>query len=131
MEETLTYVALQGWYDIESAKVVNLLSPANNPRNNCRAHLLHLQHCQNEPVICFVSPQVHDLREMHVRGVFSSIKLTSLGNASEDFGIPNFGQLFRTPIEAYWRHEVSGLVLGYDQKALLDSICIKLQTGLL
>jgi len=29
MEETLSYLALQGWYDIDSAKIVNLLSAAN------------------------------------------------------------------------------------------------------
>jgi len=29
MEETLSYLALQGWYDIDSAKVFNLLSAAD------------------------------------------------------------------------------------------------------
>jgi len=29
MEKTLSYIALQGWYDIDSAKVLNLLSPTN------------------------------------------------------------------------------------------------------
>jgi len=66
---------------------------------------------------------------MHVHGVCRSIKLTSLRDASEDFGIPNFGQLFRMQIEEDWGHEVGGLVLGYDQNVLLDSIGIKLQTG--
>jgi len=77
-----------------------------------------------------VSPQVHHLRETHVRGVCRSIKLTSLRDASEDFGIPNFGQLLRSQIEEDWGHEVSGLMLGYDQNVLLDSIFIKLQNGL-
>jgi len=77
-----------------------------------------------------VSPQVHHLRETHVHGVCRSIKLTSVRDASEDFGIPNFGQLFRSQIEEDWRHEVSVLVLGYDQNLLLDSKFIKLQTGL-
>ena len=34
-------------------------------------------------------------------------------------------------IEQDWGHEVSGLMLGYDQNVLLDSIFIKLQNGLL
>jgi hypothetical protein len=62
--------------------------------------------------------------------VFRSIKLTSLRDASEDFEIPNFGQLFRAQIEEDWGHEVSGLALRYDQNVLLDSIFIKLQNGL-
>jgi hypothetical protein len=130
MEETLSYLALQGWYDIDSAKVFNLLSAADTRRNTRRAHLLRLQHCQDEPFFRPVSPQVHHLRETHVRGVCRSIKLTSLRDASEDFGIPNFGQLFRAQIEEDWGPEVSGLVLGYDQNVLLDSIFIKLQNGL-
>jgi len=45
MEETLSYLALQGWYDIDLAKVYNLLSAAESRRTTCRAHPLHLQHC--------------------------------------------------------------------------------------
>jgi len=130
MEETLSYRSLQGWYDIDSAKVFNLLSAADKRRNTPRAHPLHLPHCQDEPFFCPVSPQVHHLRETHVHGVCRSIKLTSLRDASEDFRIPNFGQLFRAQIEEDWGHEVSGLVLGYDQNVLLRSICIQLQNGL-
>jgi hypothetical protein len=63
--------------------------------------------------------------------VCRSIKLTSLRDASVDFGIPNFGQLFHTLIEDNWGHEVSGLVLRYDQNALMDSIFIKLQNDLI
>jgi len=63
--------------------------------------------------------------------VCRSIKLTSLRDASEDFGIPNCGQVFPAQIEEDWGHEVCGLVLGYDQNALIDSIFIKLQNGLL
>jgi hypothetical protein len=131
MEETLSYLALQGWYDIDSAKVFNLLSAADKRRNTRRAHLLRLHHCLKEPFFRPVSQQVHHLRETHVRGVCRSIKLTSLRDASVDFGIPNFGQLFRTQIEDDWGHEVSGLVLGYDQNVLIDSVFIKLQNGLL
>ena len=58
------------------------------------------------------------------------IKLTSLRDASEDFGIPHFGQLFRTQIEEDWGPEVCGLVLRYDQNVPIDSIYIKLQNGL-
>jgi len=130
MEETLSYLALQGWYKIDSAQVFNLLSAGNKRRNTRRAHLLRLQHCQNEPFCRPVSPQVHHLRETHVCGVCRSIKLTSLRDASEDFGIPNFGPLFRSQIEEDWGHEVRGLVLGYDQNVLLDSISINVQKGL-
>jgi len=131
MEETLSYLALQGWYDIDSVKVFNLLSAADRRRNTRRAHLLRLHHCQKEPFFCPVSQQVPHLRETHVCGVCRSIKLTSLRDASVDFGIPNFGQLFRTQIEDNRGHEVSGLVLGYDQNILIDSVFIKLQNGLL
>jgi len=63
--------------------------------------------------------------------VCRSIKLTSLRDASVDFRFPTFGQLFCTQIEHDWGHEVSGLVLGYDQNVLIDSVFIKLQNGLL
>jgi hypothetical protein len=63
--------------------------------------------------------------------VCRSITLTSLTDASEDFGIPVFGQLFRAQIDEHWRIDISGLVLGYDQNVLSDSILIKLQNGLL
>jgi hypothetical protein len=56
--------------------------------------------------------------------------LTSLSDASKEFGIPNFGQLFRPHIEEDCRHEVCGLVLSYEQNVLLDSIFIKLQNEL-
>jgi len=126
MEETLSYLALQGWYDIDSAKVFNLLSATNKRRSTCRAHLLRLQTIEDEPIIRPVSQQLYHLRETHVHGVCRSIKLTSLRDASEDLRIPNFGQLFCAQIEEDWGHEVSGLVLGYDQNVLLDSIFIKL-----
>ena len=54
-----------------------------------------------------------------------SITLTSLRDASEEFRNPNFGQLFHAQIEDDWGHQVHGLVLGYDQIALKDSIFIK------
>jgi len=131
MEETLSYLALQGWYDIDSAKVFNLLSGTNKRRSKCRAHLVHLQTIEDEPIIRPILQQLYHLRETHVRRVCKSIKLTSLWDASEDFRISNFGQPFRAQIEEDWGHEVSGLVLGYNQNVLLDSIFIKLQNGLL
>jgi hypothetical protein len=131
MEETLSYLALQGWYNSDSVKVFNLLSAADIRRNTCRNHLVPLHHCQNEPFFRPVSQQVHHLRETHVHGVCRSIKLTSLSDASVDFRIPNFGQVFHTQIEEDWGHEVGGLVLGYDHNVLIDSVLIKLQNGLL
>jgi hypothetical protein len=131
MEVTLSFLTLQGWYNIDSAKVFNLLSAANKRRNTLRAHLLRLHHCQKEPFLRPVSQQEHHLRESHVHSMCRSIKLTSLRDASVDFKIPNFGQLFLTQIEGDWGHEVSGLVLGYDQNVLIDSVFIILQNGLL
>jgi len=131
MEEILSHLALQGWYDIDSAKVFNLLSAADKRRNTRRAHPLRVQHCQEEPFFRPVSQQVHHLRETHVRGVCRNIKLTLLRYASEDFGIPNFGQLCGAQIEEDWGHEVCGLVLGSDQNVLIDTIFIKLHNGLL
>jgi len=96
IEETLSYLALEGWYDIDSANVLNLLSATNKQRSPWRAHLLRLQTIQDEPIIHSVSQLVYHLREIHVRRVCRSIKFTLLRDASEDFRIPNFGQLFRT-----------------------------------
>ena len=97
----------------------------------CRAHLLLLHHCQKEPSFHPISQQGHYLRETHVCCMCRSIKSTSLRDASVDFGIPHVGQLFRTQIEDEWGLEVSGLLLGYDQNVLRDSVFIKLQNGLL
>jgi hypothetical protein len=88
MQETLSYLALQGWYDIDSAKVFNLLSAADKWQNTRRAHLLRLQQCQHEQFFRPVSPQVHHLSETHVRGMCRSIKLTSLRDTSEDLEFP-------------------------------------------
>jgi hypothetical protein len=63
--------------------------------------------------------------------VCRSIKLTTLRDASAEVGIPTFCQLFRSQIEDDWAHEVCGLVLGYDQNVLIDSVFIKLQNRLL
>jgi len=88
-----------------------------------------LETIEQEPIIRPLSQQVYHLREPHVHRVCRCIKLTSLGDASEDFGIPNFGQLFRAAMNEDLGHEVSGLVLGYDQNVLSHSILIKLQNG--
>jgi len=131
MEEKLSYLALDGWYDVDFAKDFNLLSATDKPRSTCRAHLSSLHTIQDEPFIRRLSQQVYHLRETHVRGVCRGIKLTSLRDASEDFGIPNFGQLFCAQIGQDWGPEVCGLVLGYDQNVLIDSIFIKLPNKLL
>jgi hypothetical protein len=48
MQETLSYVALQGWYVIDSATVFNLHSVADRRQNTRRAHLLRLHHYLRE-----------------------------------------------------------------------------------
>jgi len=131
MVETLSYLALEGWYNVDSATNFNLLSAPDKHRSTRTAHMLRLQTIQDEPSIHSLSQQLYHLSEMHVRGVCRSIKLTALRDASEDFGIPNFGPLFRAQSEEDWGPEVCGLVLGYDQNVLIDSIFIKLQNGLL
>jgi len=68
---------------------------------------------------------------MHLHGVCRGIKLSSLRNVSHDFRIPNFGQLFCPLNEEDSGQAVSGLVLGYDQNVLMDSIFLKLNIGLL
>ena len=67
MQQTLSYLALQGLYDIDSAKVFNQLSTTDKRRSTCSAHLLGLQIIQDAPIIRPVSQQVYYLREMRVR----------------------------------------------------------------
>jgi len=112
MERTLLYLALQGWYDIDSAKVYDLLSKANKWQNSHTAHHIRLQHCQDEPFFCPVLPRVYHLRGTHILKVCRSFKLTSPRDALEGSVFPNFGQRSRSPMEEDWGHEDSGLVLG-------------------
>jgi hypothetical protein len=126
MEETLSYLALQGWYDIVSAKDFNGLSATDKRRSTHRAHHVPLPPIEDKPILWPVSQQLYHERETHVRGVCRRIKLTSLRDASDDLGIPTFGLLFCMQMEEHWEHKVSGLVLGYDQNVLLAGIFIKL-----
>jgi len=93
--------------------------------------VLCIQPIQDELCICPILQLVYHLRETHVRGVCRSIKVTSIKDASQEFGIPNFQQVFRTQIVEDWGYEVSGLVFKYDQNVHIDSIFIQLQNGLL
>jgi hypothetical protein len=131
MEETLSYLALEGWYDVDSTKVINLLSATDKWQSTTRAHLLPLQWIQEKPIIRPVSQQLYYLRETNIRGVCRSIKVTSLRDTLEDFGIHNFGHLFHSQIEQDGWPKVCGLLLGYDQNVLIHSIFITLQNGLL
>jgi hypothetical protein len=107
MEEILPYLALQGWNDMDSAKLFNLLSAADKRYNTRQAHHLRLHYCLKEPFFRPVSQHVQHLSETHVSGMCRSIKLTLLRDASVDFGMPTFGQLFWAQIEDHWGHEVS------------------------
>jgi hypothetical protein len=131
MEKILSYQTLQGWYDIDSANVFNLLHTTEKWLSTHRARQLHLQKILNKPIIHHVSQEVDHLREMHVHGVCRSIKLASLRDASEDIRIPNIEQLFCMHIEEDCGQEVRELVLRYDQNLLIDSIFISLQNVLL
>ena len=76
MGETLSYLAFQGWYDIDCAEVLNQLSAANEKWNTCSAHPLHLQHCQAESFFFHVSHQLNQLRQSLVCGACGCIKVT-------------------------------------------------------
>jgi hypothetical protein len=68
MEETLSHLALQGWYYIDSAKDLNLLSPTDTRQSTWSAHRLHLETIVDEPIFRPVSQQLYHLRGTHVRG---------------------------------------------------------------
>jgi len=112
-------------------KVFNLLCAADTWRHPRRAHRLHLQHCQEQSFFRRVSQPLHHLRETDVHRVHRRVKVSPLRDASEDLGIPNFGQLLRAQIDEDCGHGVSGLVPQYHLNILIDSILIKLQNGLL
>ena len=131
MEQVLSYLALERWYGIDSVKDFNILSATDERRSTLRAHLLPVQTMHEKPIIRQISQQVYHLWEMNVHGVCRCIIWTSLREVLEDCGIPNFGQRLHFPIEEDCTPKVSGLMLGYDQNVLIDSIFIKLQHGLL
>ena len=114
MGQTFSCLALQGWFDIDSAAVVNEQSAANKRQNLRSTYLLH-QHYLEDPLICSVSAQVHHLRETHVRRLCRCMNLTSLRDTSKEYQILNFGQLFRSQIKKIWGHQVYELVLGYHR----------------
>ena len=118
----LSYLAIQGWSDIASTKVINLDSATHKWQNSFRACLLNLQHFLEKPVFHHVSQQIHHFSELHVCGLFRTINSLLLRDASVDSAIPIFWQLFCTQIDKDRRYEVHGLVFGYLQNALLDSL---------
>jgi len=131
MEVTLWYVMLQGCFNIDSANIIDWISSVAKWQNTGRANILLMQRLQKLPFFRPVSLQVLHLSETHVHPECRSIKLTTFRDSSEGVWIPNFGQVFQAQIQEDRRHKVSGLVLGYDQNVLLDTIFIKLQNGLL
>jgi len=62
MKVALSYLALQGLYDSDSARIFNLLFTADKWQNTCRTYLLCWQHCQDTPFLCPVTKLVHYLR---------------------------------------------------------------------
>jgi hypothetical protein len=58
------------------------------------------------------------------------VKLQSLPDVASDFEIPNLGKLFRAQIEEDWETEITGLVVGYNLKTLMDEVQMKLHNGL-
>jgi len=109
----------------------NLLSATDKRRSTCRAYLLYLETIEDEHFSSPVAQHCISFERNACQWGCRSIKLTSLRDASEDFGIPNFGQLIRTHSKESRGHQVSRLIFGYDQNVLKDSECNKLQNGLL
>jgi len=62
IEETLSYLALQGWYDIDSAKIFNILPTTDKQQSSWGADPFHLQTIQNEALIWCLSQWVYLLR---------------------------------------------------------------------
>jgi len=62
----MLYLCLQGWYDIDSAKVINLLSATNKWQNTCGVHYLGIWYCQDGQFFCPVLQQFHHVWETHV-----------------------------------------------------------------
>jgi hypothetical protein len=91
MKQILSHLALQGWYNIDSGTDFNWLSATDKWQPTPRAHLLHLQTIQEDSIIRTVSQQVYHLRETHIPRLCRSIKLASLRDALEYFGISTFG----------------------------------------
>jgi len=127
----MSYLALQGCYDIQCGNVFNLLSATYTQQGTHRAHPLHLWMTQDEPCIHTVSQQVYHSGITHIHGVYNCIGLTWLRDVSKDFRIANFGQLFHMQIPGDRGLKDSGLILRYDQNILIDSIFTKFQNGLL
>jgi len=131
MEEMQSFLDLQRWYNINTAKVFIVLSTADQSLYTLRAHVLHLLHCQDQQFFHSISHHVHYLKETHVNGVHRTMILNSISDTSNDFGISFIVLLFSVQIEEDRVHKVIGLVLGYVQNALKDNICINLQNWLL
>jgi hypothetical protein len=55
MEETVSYLAGPGWYDIDSAKAFNLLSATDLLQSTPRAHVLRLEIIEHKAIILPVS----------------------------------------------------------------------------
>jgi len=121
MEDTPLYLALQDSYNIDSANVINLPSTANKKQNTHQVNFLCLQHCQHGPFLWLISQQVHHLTETDIRRVCRILKSTSFRAASVDCWMSEFGQQFHSQIEDNLVHEVSELVLRYDQIVLIDN----------
>jgi len=62
-EQTLSCLALQGWCNIDSAKVCYLPSAAEEQLNTRRAHRLRLHHCLEEAFSHRISQLVHHLTD--------------------------------------------------------------------
>ena len=65
---------------------------------------------------------MYNLREAYIHGECRSVKPKSLTEVDSDFEIPNLGKIFWTQIEEDWGTKITGLVLGYNLKILIDEV---------
>jgi len=104
MTEKLPHYTFQGWYNTDSENIFNQLVITNKLWNTHGATLLCLQRCPRELFFYSITQPVLHIRESHVCGVCRYMKLISLWDASEQFGIPNHGQLLEL-----WSSHSSGV----------------------
>jgi len=127
----LSHLAFQGWYTIDSANNFTVLSATDRWWNSRYAHLSILQHCLHELLYHSISQQAKYMTETHVCGWYSSIKLTAIWDATEDFVISIIGQRFHIRIGDDLGHDICWLVFGYTHNVPLDHMFIGLFKRLL
>jgi len=121
MEETLSYLTLQGWYGTDTQTAPNLLPAADKSQNTLWAQSLHQPHWEKQATLEPLLRQTEHMIEMHVCGLCRSIRLTSCWETLVELEIPMIEQLSHKPSGEKWSPELSGLMYSYDENELPDS----------